>query len=350
MTPVVIWLCCLILFLLAGCTSATSVPVKPLLPQGINEDADLLIIDTDMAADDWLAILFLLMRPDLDIQAITVTGAGEAHCGPGTRHALDLAAQAGRPDIPVACGAETPLAGHHTFPEEWRETVDNLLGLSLPTNPAFPSEETADRLLSRLIHEAPKKVKILVLGPLTNVAAALENDPGLIDNLDMITIMGGAVRVPGNVGSSALIKNDTAEWNFYVDPHAAAIVFQSGAPITLIPLDATNYVPLTEEFYRQLERDRANPVADFAYQILAAQEDRVGSGWYFLWDPLAASVLSDEGLVTFEMIPLVVVEKEGANSGRTQEDAAGSPVRVALSADSGRFEKLYLNTLNGHLP
>jgi len=61
-----------------------------------------------MAADDWLAILYLLMRSDVDILAITVTGAGEAHCAPGTRHALDLAALAGRPEIPVACGRETP--------------------------------------------------------------------------------------------------------------------------------------------------------------------------------------------------------------------------------------------------
>ena len=90
-----------------------------------------MIIDTDMAADDWLAILYLLMRPDVDVKAITVTGAGEAHCGQGTRNARNLLALAGRPDIPVTCGREKPLEGTHAFPQAWREAVDNLLGLEL---------------------------------------------------------------------------------------------------------------------------------------------------------------------------------------------------------------------------
>ena len=71
------------------------------------------IIDTDMAGDDWLAILYLLNRPDVSVQAITVTGTGEAHCGPGIKHALSLTALAGQPDIPVSCGRETPLQGDH---------------------------------------------------------------------------------------------------------------------------------------------------------------------------------------------------------------------------------------------
>jgi pyrimidine-specific ribonucleoside hydrolase len=81
------------------------------------------------------------MRSDIDVQAITVTGAGEAHCSAGTRNALDLVALAGRPEIPVSCGREIPLEGHHTFPDEWRERVDDLLGLSLPENQRLVSNE-----------------------------------------------------------------------------------------------------------------------------------------------------------------------------------------------------------------
>jgi inosine-uridine nucleoside N-ribohydrolase len=166
----------------------------------------------------------------------------------------------------------------------------------------------------------------------------------------MITVMGGAVRVAGNVGSSSRIKNEVAEWNLYVDPHAAAMVFSSGAPITLVPLDATNDVPLTMEFYRRLERDRTTSVAEFAYRVLAAQEENIRSGWYYFWDPLAAAVVSEVGLVTFQEIPLVVVDEEGHESGRTLKSEAGSSIRVAVTADRDHFERLFLDAVNGRLP
>src|SRR5512144_2201583 len=87
------------------------------------------IVDTDMAPDDWMAILYLLQRQDISVQAITVAGTGEAHCGPGVRNALGLAALAGQPNIPVACGRETPLQGSHAFPDDWRAGADAVLGL-----------------------------------------------------------------------------------------------------------------------------------------------------------------------------------------------------------------------------
>ena len=102
----------------------------------------------------------------------------------------------------------------------------------------------------------PASLPTLTLGPLTNVAEAIEAHPELVDNLSGITIMGGAVGVPGNVRASADVGNDLAEWNVYVDPHALAVALGSGAPIMLVPLDATRYVPVTPGFYKELKRDR----------------------------------------------------------------------------------------------
>jgi inosine-uridine nucleoside N-ribohydrolase len=169
-------------------------------------------------------------------------------------------------------------------------------------------------------------------------------------NLEMITVMGGAVEVAGNVGSSSSIENEVAEWNFYVDPRAAAEVFGSGAPITLVPLDATNDVPLTMQFYRRLERDRTTSVAEFVYRVLAAQEEYVRLGSYYFWDPLAAAIATEEGLGTFQEMSLVVVEEEGAESGRTLESERGVIIRVAMTADRERFEALFLDAVNGRLP
>lgn len=343
----VILLCFLTVLSLSSCASK---PLEPMTPHPVAADAQPMVIDTDMAADDWLAILYLLGRSDVDVKAITVTGTGEAHCLAGTRNALDLAVLAGRPEIPVACGRETPLEGDHTFPISWRESVDNLLGLSLPENTNGPSSESAVELLTQIVRESPRKVHIVALGPLTNVAEALEAEPSLVDNLQMITIMGGAVHVPGNVGPSSDIENDVAEWNIYVDPHAAAVVFRSGAPITLVPLDATNYVPLTMDFYKRLKKDRTTPVAEFAYRVLTQNEDVVHSGWYYFWDQVTAAIATDESLATFQELTLTVVEEEGPESGRTLASDAGHSVRVAMTADQARFEMLVLDKLNGRLP
>lgn len=332
--------------------------LEPGVALPIVTDARPVIIDTDMAPDDWMAILILLQRSDVNVRAITVTGAGEAHCGPGVRNARDLALLAGRPEIPVACGRETSLEGGHAFPTAWRESVDNLLGLALPHNPdpsaslgaGSLAAESAVDLLIRTVRESPRKVHLIALGPLTNMAEALAADPAFVDNLQMMTIMGGAVNVPGNVNLALDNGNEWAEWNMYADPHAAALVVASGAPITLVPLDATRYAPATMDFYHRLGQDRATPAAEFIYRVLTRQESDLQAGWYYFWDALAAAIVADENLATFQEMSLAVIDEEGPQSGRTAVSDDGYQVRVATSADRARFEALFLDALNGRAP
>lgn len=316
----------------------------------LKDDAIPFIIDTDMAGDDWMAILYLLQHPDVNVVAITVTGTGEAHCAPGMRNALDLVMLAERSQIPVACGRESPLMGNHAFPAEWRDAVDNLFGLSLPQHPGQPSSDSAPELITRLLRETDQKIHIVALGPLTNIAEAFQADPALNAHLEMLTIMGGAVNVPGNVGPTLNVENQYAEWNIYADPHAANIVFDIVLPITLVPLDATQHVPMTMDFYKKIKKDRTTPVAEFVYRVLTQIEDRIKQGGYYFWDPLAAVIATDEGLANFQDIQLVVIEKEGPESGRTLESKDGKMIRVATMADAKQFEKLFLDTLNGRVP
>ena len=305
------------------------------------------IIDTDMAGDDWMAILYLLNRPDISVEAITVTGTGEAHCEPGIRNAMRLTALAGQPDIPVSCGRETPLQGNHAFPAAWRENVDALAGLTLPDSPASLSPQSVVELLIATLQSSSAKMTILTLGPLTNLAELLQGSLDLRDKIEMIYIMGGAVDVPGNVGfSQAGIDNPFADWNIYVDPHAAALVFRSGVPMTLIPLDATNHAPVTEDFVKRIKNDSQTPEAKFVFDLLTKYHDFIRTGGYYFWDPLAAAILTENSLATFETKTLMVVEEEGNDSGRTQVSENGASIRVAVSADGERFEQLFLDTLN----
>jgi inosine-uridine nucleoside N-ribohydrolase len=309
------------------------------------------VVDTDMAADDWMALLYLLRRPDVAVKAITVSGTGEAHCAPGVRHALDLVAFANRAMIPVACGRDTPLQGRHVFPTSWREDVDNLLGLTLPEATTAGAQQSAVELLTSAIQSSPHKVVLVTLGPLTNLAEALQRTPSLVRNVEMVYVMGGALNVPGNISDvGAGINNRAAEWNIYIDPHAAQVVFMSGVPITLVPLDATNHAPLSASFYQRLEQDHVTPVAGFVFDVLTKKHDFIQSGGYYFWDPLAAALATDEGLATIQVQTLSVVEAEGPESGRTAPMVGGSSMRVAVSAPGSRFEQLFLDTLNDRVP
>ena len=342
----------LVVSFLAGSPTACDthrVRLRPATAQRDAPEKTPVIIDTDMAIDDWMAILYLLQRSDISVKAITVTGAGEAHCGPGVRNALGLLALGWPWDIPVSCGPRLPLRGDHVFPLPWRRDVDTVIGLSLPDNPFPPSRQDAVELLVSTIRRSPRKVVLVTLGPLTNVAQALRENPGVAGKLEMIYIMGGAVDVPGNLrvpGFTMDMDNTTAEWNLYVDPHATAIVFASGAPITLVPLDACNHAPFTNAFLERLEKDHTTPAADFIFRAIT-KSGMVNSGEYYFWDPLTAAIATDESLATIETKTVTVIEHEGSESGRTLESENGYSMRVCTRADRGRFEQIFLDTLNG---
>ncbi|MCC6904906.1 MAG: nucleoside hydrolase, partial [Anaerolineae bacterium] len=211
------------------------------------------IIDTDMSADDWVAILYLLSHPAAEVRAITVSGTGVAHCNGGVRNALGLVVLAGQPDIPVSCGPETPTDGGNLFPEPWRDNADAMYGIDLPDNPTPPAGAAAPDLLIALSTELEEKPVLVALGPMTNLALALQSDPGFAGRIERIVAMGGAFEVPGNVGdSNPGDLNTVAEWNIYCDPEAADSVVRSGIPITFVPLDATNDVPVRMKFFTAL--------------------------------------------------------------------------------------------------
>src|SRR5690606_24901869 len=133
-----------------------------------------LIIDSDLALDDWMALAFLLQSPEVDVRAITVAATGEAHAGPGVKNTLRLMALTGVEGIPVASGRTTPLAGTHRFPLALRLAMDFRLGLGLPRPRTRPSGGSAVALLRRTLLEAPAPCTLLALGPLTNLAQLFE--------------------------------------------------------------------------------------------------------------------------------------------------------------------------------
>ena len=303
------------------------------------------IVDGDFGPDDMMALLYLIQQPELDIAAVTVTGTGLAHCPQGAENAAAVLAHLGREDVPVACGEETPLDGMNAFPDEWRQAADGLadqLGLT-------PVEEGVDPdavgLIVETISTSPDPVRLLALGPLTNLARALGDAPEIAGNVEQLVIMGGALDVPGSVPPGM-----TAEWNIWVDPVAATEVLSSGIPITLVGLDATNDVPATRFFYETLETHRGSPAAELLYRYLTVNQGILEGGSYYFWDPLAAVALIRPDVVETERRTIAVIEGPGEDVGVTVESADGVEVDAAVGGERRRFEEVFLTALNNGTP
>jgi pyrimidine-specific ribonucleoside hydrolase len=306
------------------------------------------IVDTDAGSDDLIAIAFLLSRPDIHVEAITIEN-GMAHVAAGGRNVLRLLTRAGRNDVPVYLGRETPLSGTQEFPAEWRRAADDLSGVKLPEPAhAVDPRSAADYLLKRLL-DAAHPVQVLALGPLTNLAEVFSRTPRAARTGRQFVILGGAVGVSGNLGDGGALQtsNAFAEWNMFIDPAAAKIVFNSGASIRLVPLDATQRVPIDMALYDQIKSRAATPLAKFVADMLAAKIDMIRQGFYFAQDPLAAVALANPAVVTFR--PLAIEISEHSDElGRTVSVKTKNPrasAQVAIDADDLRFRDVFMNAL-----
>ena len=296
------------------------------------------LIDTDPGIDDALALLLAWSSPELAVETIT-TVAGNVPVTTATRN-LDRLLALRRPSRPprVGVGAAAPLARPLLTAERYHG-ADGLgdladwpavLGDPPTRGPARPRAvdlmvETADR--------HGRALTVVALGPLTNLALALEADVARISSVGRVVVMGGAVDVPGNV-------TQTAEFNLHVDPEAAARVFAAGLSLDLVPLDATRQARLTRaELAATLARAPgalADRVAAFTARAFNADDPR----GIALHDPLAVGVAIDPTLVEWEPVRLAI-----GHDGETRRVAGAPNCRFARTVDARRFGALFLSRL-----
>jgi inosine-uridine nucleoside N-ribohydrolase len=189
-----------------------------------------ILLDCDPGHDDAIALLLALASPELELLGVT-TVAGNQTLEKTTANALRVLELAGRADVPVAAGADRPLA-RELFIAAYVHGESGLDGPELPEPQGAPIEQHAVDFLAERILGSPRQVTLVPVGPLTNVALLLSRYPEAAQNVERIVIMGGAI-AEGNV-------TPAAEFNIYVDPEAAWRVFHSGLPVTMIGLDVTH--------------------------------------------------------------------------------------------------------------
>jgi pyrimidine-specific ribonucleoside hydrolase len=326
----------------SGCAADPGTSTVPATDAAV--DRIPLLIDTDVAPDDLVAIAFLLASPKVDVEAITVSGTGEAHCGPGVDVVLRLLERLEAPPVDVACGRETPMAGDHAFPDAWREGVDGGSGVDLPRTSRQAFAGDAVRLI-RGTADRVDGLRILTLGPMTNLADALGRDPDLAASLESVYTMGGALSVPGNVAFAGPSDNEVAEWNIYVDPTAAQIVIDSGVPVRLISLDGTRQVPVTREYAQRVRQEATGPGALVLVELFDALPFMT-DGTYFLWDPLAAALAAGYPVGSFQAARVDVEETEGPEVGFTRPIDGEPNLEFLATADAAAAEDTLLDVLH----
>ena len=274
-----------------------------------------IIIDTDPGQDDAVAILLALASPELEVLGLTCV-AGNVPLALTTKNARIVCELAGRRDIRVFAGCDRPLL-RPLVTAEYVHGKTGLDGIALPEpTMALQDLHAVDFIIETLRHEAPGTVTLCPLGPLTNIATAFRRAPEIISKVEQIVLMGGAYFEVGNT-------TPAAEFNIYVDPQAAEIVFKSGAPLVVVPLDATHKALTTRpriEAFRALNTPVGAAVASWTDFFERFDMTKYGSEGAPLHDPCVIAWLLRPDLFEGRFINVEIETHSELTLGMTVAD------------------------------
>lgn len=303
-----------------------------------------ILLDTDPGIDDALAILLALASPELSLEGLSVVH-GNCSRDQAAANALSVLELAGASRIPVARGCELPLVQPSLLaPETHGESG---MGYArLPTAVTQPVPQHAVDFLIEKILSAPEEYTLVTIGPLTNIAMAIRKEPKIIPAIQEMVIMGGAIRHQGNT-------TPLAEFNTYVDPHAAHIVFHAGVPITLVPLDVTYQCILTPADVTRLLKINSpitRFIADATRFYMEFHDSYQHIEGCIINDPLALALTFAPQLCDYEEHFVDVDIQDGVSMGKTFADfyqMTGKPanMKIALGVRAREFIELFLERI-----
>ena len=310
------------------------------------------IIDTDPGHDDAFAIMMALASDKLEVKAIT-TVCGNSTVENTTKNALNILSLFDRTDIPVAMGRGDPMLGK--LDRNGGKRVHGESGLEGPVFPplqAKPVDMNAVDLIAKVVKESEQKVVLAPLGPLCNIAAFVLSYPELLDRIEMISMMGGNT-FWGNVTPGA-------EYNIYVDPESAQVVFQSGIPIVMHSINSVHLGKVSDKDIEQWRsfHNKAGKFADEMMEIYTIYPKKIGSKFYRICDAHAIAYLIDPSIFTTVLTHVEVDLCGQFTRGRTVADlrdkatkklngAADTPdnCHVVTDVDSDRFVALLTESI-----
>ena len=312
--------------------------------------AQKIIIDTDPGQDDAVAILLALASPD-EIEVLGITAvAGNVPLSLTERNARIVCELAGRPDIAVYAGCDRPLKRKLVTAEH----VHGKTGLDGPELPEpkikLQEKHGVDFIIDTILQEPGNSVSLCPLGPLTNIASAILKQPKIVSRIKQIVLMGGAYFEVGNI-------TPTAEFNIFVDPDAAKIVFEAGIDMVAMPLDVTHKALVTgerNEAFRQLQSPVGIAVAEMTDFFERFDKEKYGSSGAPLHDPCVTAYLINPKIFSGKKINVEIETESELTLGMTVADWWGVTDRKANTffvsdLDSEKFFNLLTERL-GRLP
>ncbi len=302
-----------------------------------------IIIDTDPGVDDALAFLLALASPEIQLEALTTT-QGNVTVDKATRNALSVLELAGASHIPVASGSVVPLV-EPLRASAYVHGESGLGNAQLPEPKARPVPGHAVDYLIEGVCAEPGEISIFPIGPMTNLAMAIRKEPRFAKAVKELVIMGGAILEHGNI-------TPQAEFNIYVDPHAAHIVFHSGIPIMLIPLDVTHKCLLLQEHVDRLMQI-SSPISRFVRDVIQVYikfSSEIGHAGCALHDPLTLATVIAPELLAMKEYYVDVDISGGVSMGKTFADVINvtkkpANMRVAMNVRGEDFIELFVQRM-----
>jgi purine nucleosidase len=302
------------------------------------------MMDCDVGVDDALALILAFHSPELDVKAVTGVNGNVPleQVFENIQKVLSLIHPKHKPLI--AKGADQPLKGKTIYAHSVHGK-DGLGGAKIDRREGeegwqlFPGR--ADELITKMARQYPDELTLIATAPLTNLALAIQKDSEGMGKLKEIVIMGGAVRIGGNI-------TPHAEFNIFSDPLAAKIVLESGLPITLVPLDVTHQVSLTPQSMEERVKPVNNSISKFLIEATgyhSVTHQFRNMELIHLHDPLAVGVVIDPTLVRKERLSIHVETQEGEHYGKTSETKEGPEVEVCSEVNAEGFLELFLSRL-----
>src|ERR1700716_2055250 len=266
-----------------------------------------IIFDTDPGTDDAMALMLALNSPELDVRAVTVV-PGNVTAAMGLENALRMLSLANRCDIPVAAGAQHPLFQKLITAEFWHGK-NGLGNVELPPSKCKVDSRFGPDLIIQLVHASPHEITLVPVGPLTNIALAVEKDPSIVPLVKEVILMGGSIS-GGNVTAAA-------EANIYNDPEAAQIVFQAGWPLTMVGLEVGDKALFTRKYLAELGQSHG-PINDLIVSVakfIIGLSETFGASGSPMYDPSAVAVAVDSTLVRVQEMHVDVETRGGCPRG-----------------------------------
>ena len=297
-------------------------------------------MDVDTGVDDALALLLALSSPEVELVGVS-TVAGNVPLPRTTDNTLRLLQWAGRGDVSVYVGAERPLVRDAVAAADVHG-VTGLGAAQLPEARTSPAGDGVEFLLSTL-QARPGEVTLVATGPLTNLARAEAQVPGVLRRARQVVIMGGAMRVPGNV-------TPTAEFNFYADPHAARQVLASEAELVLVGLDVTDQVWLEQAALQACTSPRAAFCRAACEPVIAFESAHYGFAGMHVHDPVALGAALWPQLFRTQQLWVDVETTGELTAGQvvvdqrtlaSDQERRGRPVACAMDVEQARFLELF---------